>query len=33
MDQIDSDPIIPQSAGITTELYLDLVNNPDSAGY
>lgn len=29
MDQIDSDPIIPEPAGITTELYLDLVNNPD----
>lgn len=29
LDQIDSDPIIPQSAGITTELYLDLVNNPE----
>ncbi|MEM7331151.1 MAG: hypothetical protein AAF490_03595 [Chloroflexota bacterium] len=29
LDQIDSEPIIPQSAGITTELYLDLVNNPD----
>ena len=29
LNQIDSDPIIPQAAGITTELYLDLVNNPE----
>lgn len=29
MDQIDSDPIIPEPAGITTELYLDLVKDSE----